>query len=72
MGSTLMTYGALSAAAVFSLALVALMQRFGSAPIAAAQGTRVSSAAAAQHKTDEAPTAVRTDAGQVPPRGRPL
>jgi hypothetical protein len=70
MGSTLMTYGALSAAAVFSLALVALMQRFGSAPIAAAQGTRVSSAA--QHKTDEAPTAVRTGAGQVPPRGRPL
>ena len=80
MGSTLMTsgvtYGALSAAAAFSLALVALMQRFGSAPIAAAQGTRVSSAvtpnAAAQHKTDEAPKAVRTDAGRVPPRGRPL
>ena len=78
MGSTLMTsgvtYGALSAA--LCLALVALMQRFGSAPIAAAQGTRVSSAvtpnAAAQHKTDEAPKAVRTDAGRVPPRGRPL
>jgi hypothetical protein len=74
MVSTLMTYGALSSAAL--VALAALMQRFGSAPIFAVQGTGVSSAmapnAAAHHKTDEAPTAVRTDAGQVPPRGRPL
>ena len=75
MGSTLVAYGALFAAAVCALA--ALMQRFGSAPIAAVQGTSVSSAVApnallAQHKTDAAATAVRTDAGQVPPRGRPL
>jgi preprotein translocase subunit SecY len=71
---TLTTYGALLWAAL--VALPALMQRFGSAPIAAAQGTSVFAAAAtpnaAAHKTDADQPAVRKDDHRVPPRGRPL
>ena len=66
---TLMTYGALFSAAL--VALPALMQRFGSAPIPAVHGTSVSAAAtpnAVAHKT----AVDRQADDRVPPRGRKL
>ena len=66
---TLMTYGALFWAAL--VALPALMQRVGIAPIFAAQGTSVPAAAtpnAVAHQT----TVDRQADDRVPPRGRPL
>jgi hypothetical protein len=69
---TLTTYAALLWAAL--IAFPALMQRFGSAPIAAAQGTSASFAAATPnaHKTDADQPAVRKGDHRVPPRGRRL
>jgi hypothetical protein len=67
---TLMTYGALFGAAL--VALPTLMQRFGSAPIAAAHGTSVSAAAATPNAVAHKTTVDRQADDRVPPRGRPL
>ena len=76
MGTLTLTYGAASVAGLCALALLvaaALMQRFGVAPIPAAQGTSVPMAAqpnAAAHSTTTAVDRKADD--RVLPRGRKL
>ena len=78
MGTLTLTYGAASVAGLSALALLvagALMQRFGVAPIPAAQGTSVSGAAqlVAPNAAHATTTAVDRKADdRVLPRGRRL
>ena len=83
MGTLTLTYGAASVAGLCALALLvagALMQRFGVAPIPAAQGTSVPAAApfamttaVAPHAAHSTTTAVDRKADdRVLPRGRTL
>ena len=76
MASMTLAYGATSMAAALSVAVMALVERYGMAPIPATQGTAVPFAGqvkAAAHAAHTSKNLVDRKAdGWVPPRGRTL